>query len=205
MDWDTVISSVVVVVAVVIGWFLNSISQNRQRKHDAAQLERTLAENRARERRDAIREIRRQQAERFEEFLQVVEQYQGHLLSERTARRTVRHWVEEAAGRSFSDEDWALLEKQRLAGRPNPGEIIRKYTGLLVTVHRDDLREKLLLLQTHAVVDREFLEPAEVTKLLMEVREIVAEGIVDVPEQSETARREDDVHIGFDPPAQGDY
>jgi uncharacterized membrane protein YccC len=181
MSWDTVIGALITLAAVVVAWILNSVSQDRQRKHDAAQLERTLAENHARERRDAVRDIRRQQADRIEEFLRTVEQYQGHIMKGNLSVRSLERMLQQQFGRTLSDEERAELHVAKLEGRPDPREIIARYTGMLFSIANEDLRNKLTLLHAHVVADRELLKPSEVSGLLIEVREILAEGLVNAP------------------------
>ena len=166
---------------VVLGWALGCITQLWQRSHDKEQLERILAEQRAAERRQTSREVRRAQAERIEEFLRTVEQYQGHMMMGNLTIRKLQRLLQQELGRTLSDEEWAELQVTKLEGRPDPREIIAKYTGLIFSIGSDDLRSKLSLLQAHVVADREFLQPSEVSRLLIEVRELLAEGLVNAP------------------------
>jgi hypothetical protein len=181
MSWDAVIGALITLAAVVVTWILNSVSQDRQRRHDAAQLERTLAENHARERRDAVRDIRRQHADRIEEFLRTVEQYQGYIMMGNLAVRGVERLLQKEFGRTLSDAERAELEVTTLEGRPDPRENILRFAGLIFSIGSDDLRDKLSLLQAHVVADREFLHPSEVSRLLIEVRDMLAEGLVNAP------------------------
>lgn len=175
--------------AVLIGLFPSLVTagmaivlQKRQQDHEAImQAEREQVERRVRLE-HAAREHSQRRAERLYDFLDIIERDQGtRLLRSLVDTEGFRGQVEEFLQGRLDPKVWQEFVDLQTKPPMLWQDIVKEYSGRIVTVGHEKLRGILVKLLAHLAANRQkgSLGDAEVSTLLLEAKALIAAGILD--------------------------